>query len=192
MRPLVATIALTALLSSSVTAFAQEAPSQVRLRVGAMAGVALADVSGPSASVRVGVPSLTFDVGAQINSAWAVFGRASAGTIVFSTALSLQALGEYSLARGLVSIGGGVGLMHLRDSHLCFETNENGRTFALCPDGSWSGLTIPAFVAFNLGPRRDVGRRQRVRIEAGAALIPDVGDGNVGGAISLGIGYVAM
>lgn len=168
---------------------APEEGSRVRFGVAANLTVGLANDQGHGVNTGVFAPGLTLDLGAQLRRGVAVYLRASAATLLVLNQASVYGVVEYSPTDAL-SLGTGIGWDGMASA---FSGNDDGCCRRVSSRNSWSAVSVPAIVGFNLG-RRDAttGRLRGMRIGLEGAIGLEPGSGALGWHAALSFGYVTM
>ncbi|MEZ4394767.1 MAG: hypothetical protein R3A48_27140 [Polyangiales bacterium] len=162
---------------------------RVRFGVASNLTVGLANDRGHGVNTGVFAPGLTLDLGAQLRRGVAVYLRASVATLLVLNQASLYGVIEYS-PTDVLSLGTGVGWDGMGS---VFTGNDVACCAGPIARNTWSAVSVPAIVGFNLG-RRDpsTGRLRGMRIGLEGALGMEPGSGALGWHAALSFGYVTM
>jgi hypothetical protein len=138
------------------------------LRFDLMSGALIASAQSARVSAESLSPALTLDLGAQITDHAAIFARLEGGTIALAASGAAYLITEWT-PHPVISLGTGVGYDGISDASVLLCAGGTS-----CLRSTWSGVSVPLIVGFNLQSRNAVSaaapnHHGRLRIELEAA-----------------------
>jgi hypothetical protein len=154
------------LASRARTARADDEPT---LRFDFTSGVIAGSAQSPLVSTFSLSPALILDLGAQLSPHAALFARVEGGTSLLTSEGGAYLIGEWT-PHPVISLATGVGY----EGMSFLSVGGCDKAVMTCIDNSWSGISVPFIVGFNLQPRRAAvagqgERHGRLRLELEAA-----------------------
>jgi hypothetical protein len=128
-----------------------KAEGETRVRFDLFVGVMAGEAQGRNVSTASIAPALKLDLGVQIGEHAAVFARAEGGTLLLADEGAAYLASEWTPVPAL-SLGTGIGYEGISFNWPGSGACDANR--APCIQNSWSGVSVPLFVAFNIPPHR--------------------------------------